>query len=330
MNEEKLYDMLTSLYSRLPCLGITCAQIGSPTILEEEDRSGSNTWPSCPDPMLSVATSGYYPVTAKGLLFRMLKLDLDVQTIGSLIQMEAPTAAYDVYTWGMHVMHKEMLTLIGVYPSLQSWATSEYHESNKVGRAYNDFMGISETAANNWDDYHEYKVMMGRDEFTDATSTQRRIIAESSMVLITLHAFAVNCMYKALDACNDSKQNDHHWDMAYASLTGWAEEDEHARGFLMLEVARFLCEDAGKCVVKPDDASVNVRLLKELESGKKALNNLSCTVVEDTIPKIEKLILTILVDFAAYFAERMAVDPDLLNEENLAEGCKSHICFLLP
>lgn len=287
-------------------MGISCDMVGEASVLANSGQG----WPTCQDP--SVDFRGYKGTNAKQFLEDM-KVDLDIRTIGTLIEMDARPAAYDVYHWGRHVKDSS-----GNYYSIQTKSTEAYHAKNLVGNGYNSyFAGLDVTTS--FADEHEYKDMMALGEFADATPTQRRIIAESSMVLITMHAFAMNCMYRAIDYCWDSSIDAGlHWDRAFASIVGWGEETVDADGFLFMKIARYLCEKAGTCNEVSGDSEINRQLIVAMESGKSSLESNDCNAAEAKIPEVEKLLKTILIDITAYFAERIA--EDTTNGDNLAEG----------
>ena len=314
MNTSILYNALNSLYDRLICLGIKCDYIGFPSVLSTTTES----WPSCQDPIMRF--KGYQGSEPTQFVEEM-KVDLDVRTIGTLIEMDARPAAYDVYHWGRHVKNTS-----GDYYSMQTKSTEEYHEKNEVGNSFNSYFAAVAGGITNFADEHEYKDMMALGNFAGATPTQRRIIAEASMVLINLHAFALNCMHRAVDYCRNASDGDTsdlaelHWDRVWASLTGWAEETDDAEGFLFMEIARYLCEEAGTCVEATGDSAINSQLITELEAGKVAIGNSSCDDAESKIAKVQTLLLTILFDITAYFAD--LISKDTANKDNLAEGCE--------
>lgn len=309
---DDIFSDLNTLYSRLLCLGIQCDWIGQSKLIMENEGLNALT---CFDPTTNF--NGYTGSNPNQLLERM-KVDLDVRTIGTLIEMEAPTAAYDVYHWGRFVKDITTSTMgdvgmtTGKYYSLQDTATHDFHPDNKVGQAFDTYFGNSK-----YEDLHEYRAMMGLGEFKDATPTQRRIITEASLVAITLHSYALTNMYTALEECEeniDDSTQESPWDIAVASISGWAEETEDAdEGFLFMEIARFLCGEANKCNVSTNDSEINMKLMAAFDNGEGKLSKDPETLMRDcggaksTIEEIEKLLQAILVDVTAYFAERMRI-----------------------
>ncbi|KAL7554731.1 hypothetical protein ACHAWF_018259 [Thalassiosira exigua] len=310
-NSTTLYDSLNSLYGRLVCLGITCEMLGLAKALDENGLSH----PTCQSP--SADLSGYQ-ITDPVKFGEYLKVDLDVRTVGTLIEMDAKTAAYDVYHWGRHqrdVSDALVSSPPGRYVALQDVAMAEYLDDNAVGKAIDAYFDGTAGGA----DRHEYRAMMGLGDFEDKTPTQRRIVFESSVVAITLHAFVVDQARRALDACAiATNARVDHWDRAFASLSGWAELTAQTdKSFLMMEVARFLCEVAGTCN-EAGDSEANRRLILAFESGKAGLQTSRCDDVRARVEEVEKLVLTVLVDATAYFAGVVAADP--LDAGNAADG----------
>ena len=301
MTRDDLRDALKTIYSRLVCLGITCDDIGTSVVLSSQE----DDWPSCLEP--TVEFTGYRYPTGQALEY--LEVDLDIRTIGTLIEMDASTAAYDVYHWGRHIKDAN-----GRYVALQTTATEEYHVGNVVGKSFESYFSPTK----NYADLHEYKAMMGQGDFANATPTQRRIITEGTMVTITLHAHALNLLYKAIEVCTtDGQMGGFYWDQAFASLSGWAEGTEGTEGFLFMEIARFLCErTSAGCTT----SEINLLLIAAMEGGKTSLTSADCTAAETRVKEVEQLLQTILVDITAYFANLIA--EDTTDADNLAEGCE--------
>lgn len=308
MDNIALKNVLMTLYNHLDCLGITCEQIGT---------TGGD-WPTCQDTVINY--QGYVPSNSDQFT-QTMKVDLDVRTIGTLIQMDARDAAYDVYQYGRFVKDVTSTTSTTAgnynYYSLKSYSPDVYNAKNIVGLNYNNYIDTVN---------EDLKDMMAMGEFDEATLKQRRIISESSLVLITLHAYALNSMYEALDACNDSASSSNvpaqmHWDKAVSSLVGWGEAtsaNQAKGGFLFMEMAQYLCQASGTCNAVTGFAEVNQKLIDALNAGKVGLGNSECsTVVEGSILEIKKFLQTILIDITAYFAERIAEDK---SAGNLADG----------
>ncbi len=329
MSPETLYDVLQNLYSRLICLGLNCNYIGESSVLlanTDEDTA----WPSCTNPNSDF--KGYVGSNPDALL-EWMKVDLDVRTIGTLIEMDAATAAYDVYHWGRHSRSHNDESNIALQDIAMSPELSE--PDNMVGAAFDTYFSGTGYAGSTFADTHEYSSMLGLKDFVDATLRQRRIITESSLVTITLHIAAMDLLHKAIKNCNEGdtsslgddegerrlKYGAHHWDRAFAYLSGWAEETDDAQGFLMMDIARFLCKaKPGSCNATTGDSEVNRLLIEAFLDGKEQLEGAGCAGAETRRGEIEKLILTVLVDAVAHFADKIALDTT--DATQLAEGCE--------
>ena len=160
------------------------------------------------------------------------------------------------------------------------------------------------------------------------------------MVLVSLHAYALDGMYTAVDFCRGLADDldDLYWDRAFAALSGWAEETEDASGFLFMEIPRYLCRISDTCTLDANsDSELNRQLLLAVTNGKESLNTGDCDAAEGKVKEVEKMLQAALVDVVAYFAKVISDDP--LLKDNLAEGCEysvlfgcvfSSLCGLLP
>ncbi len=284
------------LESRYACLGIDCNMVGEAVF----------TLPggACVDPELDI--HGY--VVANQELREVATVDLDVRTIGTLVEMNAAQAADDIYHWGRF----SRIGLQGGYYPLQKYATGQSHPSNTVATAFsNHFSQLTHPSDNIVDD-----AIVGKGAFELENPRLRRIIAEASMVTILLHIYALDSMYEAIDDCDVEA-----WDRATASLTGWAEGTEGARGLLFLSIGRFLCSRTASCEVSNsdhgEDAKVNKLIMLSLKIGRDSIEAGECSDAKEEVSKIETLILTELVDATAYFAQQVAQDPS--SDDNKAD-----------
>jgi len=335
ISRDTLYDSLIALYSRLICLGLTCEDIGIPKILiDDTSQNPNNSWPTCFEP--STDFKGYQGSNPNQLL-EWMKIDIDIRSIGTLIEMEASTAAYDIHHWGYSSRDISTTTLTaatatngGIISSkniaIQDIAMQPYHPKNKVGLAFANYLTKKfpgNSAVSTYADTHEYQTMMGLEAFADGsstTNTQRRVMTEATMVTITLHIAALNSFYNAIDDCRNGKQETT-WDRGFAYLSGWAEETEDASGFLFMRVAKFLCQTKSLCDVT-GDSYINKGIMSAIEGGKSnlaSINQAGCTAAEEKIDEIELLLQTILVDATAFFTAKIAED-DGTDQTIHAEG----------
>ena len=292
MKDDTTPDSLTAarkkLESRYTCLGINCNMVGEAVF----------TLPggACVDPELDI--HGY--VVANQELREVATVDLDVRTIGTLVEMNADEAANDIYHWGRF----SRTGLQGGYYPLQKYATGQSHPSNAVATAFsNHFAQLTHPSDNIVDN-----AIMGKGAFTSEKPRVRRIIAEAAMVTILLHIYALDSMYEAIDDCDVNT-----WDKAAASLTGWAEGTANAKGLLFLSIGRFLCSRTASCEVSNsdhgEDSKVNKLIMLSLKIGRDSIEAAMCDEAKQEVSKIETLILTELVDATAYFAQQVVQNP---------------------
>lgn len=271
-------------------------------------------WPMCSDP--SAKFDGYVTADPAGQFLEYSKVDLDVRTIGALVEMGAGHAAYDVYRWGrnMRVESTRNFALLDLESEVN-------HVNNDVSEAYMSFFGTKSISIGE----HLRESIVGGGLlglFVDATPEQRKIITEWTLVAIALQIHAINSMYDAVDSCRAGMQETT-WDRGVASLSGWGEETLDAEGMLLMEIPRFLCETKSSCDPETGDSRINRLMLDAMTSGKSDLTDLGgngCSNAETSVVSIKKLVLTILVDAAAYFAD--LIEQDMTNAVNLAEGCE--------
>jgi hypothetical protein len=319
LEEDVLYDVLNTLHSRLTCLGLTCEHVGSSRLLNENPEI-----PTCTDPSLD--SLGYPHDEPEDEYLRHLKIDMDVRAIGTLVEMDANDAAFDVYRWGRHmrrvgynstseldVNDGAAVEGVEVVVALRDMVNEPWHTNNSAATAYSFDYDQNEDM---------YQIIMGLyqfDELEGASPAQRRVIVESALIFMTARVHALNRMYEAVDDCREGNAEST-WDQAFAAFSGWAGEGQFARGFFLMGVARFLCEQDGSCL---DGSSTRIEelFLDGFQGGKEMLRNMGCDDAESVIHDIEKLMLTVLVDAAAYYAKQLS--NDVTNADYLARGCES-------
>lgn len=293
---DSLVYARNKLESRYTCLGIDCSMVGDAVFTLPGD--------ACKDTALNI--HGYEGASQE--LGEVATVDLDVRTIGTLVEMNAAQAAYDIYHWGRF----SRTGLQGGYYPLQKYATGQSHPSNSVATAFsNHFANMTHPSDNIVDD-----AILGKGAFESENPRLRRVIAEGSMVTILLHIYALDSMYEAIDDCNIDA-----WDRAVASLTGWAEGTENAKGLLFLSISRYLCSRTASCEVANsihgEDSKVNKFIMLRLKTGRDSIEGGLCVEAKDNVNQIETLILTVLVDATAYFAQQVIQDPS--NDDNKAD-----------
>lgn len=281
LDQDVLCDVLNTLQSRLTCLGLTCEHIGTSNLLASSvDFAG----PECSDPARNYDLE--YSYDDADSFLQHLKIDMDVRLIGALVEMDANVAAYDVCRWGRYMRRvgvdletgRDVDDVEGVViaddnVALRDLAREQFHEQNYAGAAYASYLEQNAwmftpqlTAFVSLVDAHVHEVTMALGRFGggQATPSQRRSIVESTLVAVaTVHA--LNRMHEAVDACRNGDATETTWDQAFAALSGWAEEDFYAKGFLIFDLACTGCEATGSCLCDSDmnDSIIKGRLVHE-------------------------------------------------------------------
>ena len=288
---------LEMIQSRFICLGVTCDQVGTSKDLQEGLESG--VFPECRNPDYNL--DGYIGSDPEDMVQFSL-VDLDVQTIGTLVAMDAPTAAYDIYKYGRFSKSSAL-----DYLSMKDRSKMQYNARNTVGAAFLDYTPPGDEYYGNqyFVDTVVNDAILGLEFFEEATAQQKRIIAEGTMVMSTLHICAIDMFFDAIDVCEDATDGTMSagsiWDAAVATLTGWAEGDGTAEGLLFFTVSRALCTDD---TCEDGKNQINDLLVTAFKDGKGELQKNNCAEAESKIQDIEKLLQTILADIVALFAEK--------------------------
>ncbi len=275
-------------------------------------------WPTCTDPTADFDGYAISENVDRDTFLEYAKVDLDVRTIVALVEMDAGDAAYDVYRWGRNMRVESTRNA-----ALMDLESEPNHSNNDVGTTYVSFFDQQSMTIGE----HIRESIMGGGLlglYVDATPGQRKIITEWTFLAISLQIHALNAMYEAIDSCNAGAQETT-WDRGVAALSGWAEETADTDGLLLMEVERFFCRANDSCDTYTSDSTINGLMWDAMTTGKNGLANLSgdmsgCSIAETSVASIKKLVLTILVDAAATFADLIA--QDTTNAINLAHGCE--------
>ena len=166
--------------------------------------------------------------------------------------------------------------------SLSDMAQADSHEKNTLGQSYDSEYDIDELITS---------VIMATDDFSSASSVERREVAQVLLAAIVLPLYALDSMYKAIDNCNSNQnaQDTSEWDKAVASLIGFTEGTDAGgseKGLLFYNIGQMLCSSAGSCG-ESNIGRVNELLLTAFNDGKDQLLNGDCAAAEDYIYQIE-------------------------------------------
>jgi len=291
-------DTVTTLQKNYACLEISCAQVGkAPFMLGD--------WPVCQD-FTAFSIAGYPEVSAQTM--DVAKVDIDIRTIGMLLEVEAYDAAESVYKYG------------GIFTdNNQDFNSLQSLELSSAQSVKGDDLKFLYNAAN------EIIVEVFDEEssmFQYHTSLERRVMAEAYLVAITSHIYAIDSLFWADDLCDDNGSDAiQAWDTAVAALVGWTEGSQDGgssdNGVLFYNIAQYLCKTAGKCNVA-NDSEVNRLLISRLKEGKQEIRSKDCVAAYTQANEIEKLLQTVLVDTVAYFAGQIVEDKS--DNESIVVG----------
>jgi hypothetical protein len=194
-------------------------------------------------------------------------VDLDVLTIGALLEMEANDAAQNVYWWNKYGLSLSQ-TMDDV--SLSDMATRDNHEFNTNAQYYDSEYVLDDLIIS---------VIQKTGDFASASGVERRAVVEALLTTVVLPIYALDSMYNAIDICDIAQVEKaaSEWDKAAASLIGFTESA------LFFNLGSQLCEFAPACT----SAEVNTNLLQALNDGQDQLLNSDCISAQEKIYEIE-------------------------------------------
>lgn len=203
-------------------------------------------------------------------------VDLDVLTIGALVEMEANNAAQNVYWWNRYGLSLSQ-SMDDV--SLSDMAQAVNHEKNTIARDYDTAYELDDLIIS---------VIQKTGDFTSASAVEMRAVVEILLATVVLPIYALDQMYRAIDVCNMNQVQKaaSEWDKAVASLVGFSEgpyPGGNEGGALLYNIGQFLCTNAATCT----ESEVNTLLMTALTNGKDQLLNSECTAAEEHIYEIE-------------------------------------------
>eukprot|EP00804_Cyclotella_cryptica_P018112 CCRYP_005898-RB/>CCRYP_005898-RB protein AED:0.02 eAED:0.02 QI:1433/1/1/1/0.93/0.88/17/82/2547 len=309
LDTTALSEVLTTLFNSFTCLGVTCDQVGVPYYIIPQMAIDL---PVCEDIPMNVTVAGY-----QGNYDRMLEsavVDLDVLTIGTLVEMEANENAKNVYWWNKFGLSLSQ-TMYDV--SLNDMALAYNHEKNTAAQSYDAKFAIDDLVTS---------AIQKTGDFISTSSIQRRQVVETLLATIVLPIYALDSLYNAIDTCTNNQiagegQHDTtEWDKAAASLVGFLEgpnDGGSGKGALLYNLGQVLCANAGACD-NGGGADVNNLLMASFKDGKDQLLESDCTSAEQHVYEIEIYMQTVLLDAVAFYAKRIKDDPT--DGLNLANG----------
>ena len=166
--------------------------------------------------------------------------------------------------------------------SLSDMAQADSHEKNTIGESYDSEFDIDELILS---------VIMATDDFSSASSMERREVVQVLLVAIVLPLYALDSMFRAIDNCNSNQntQDTSEWDKAVASLIGFTEGTDAGgseKGLLFYNIGQMLCNSADSCGAS-NIGEVNELLFTAFNEGKDQLLSGDCAAAEDYIYQIQ-------------------------------------------
>jgi hypothetical protein len=212
-----------------------------------------------------------------------------------LLQMQAYSAAEDLYLYGKHVDGQDAGSL-----SLAHLATTS---ERSVVPQFDSFSRYYDA-----DDYADTIIrgaLSGTD--TSLTDSQRRaIIVRSSQVLI-MYFGALGAMYEAVSQCGTEASvrsgavGSDSWDKGAALLIGSLEGTETGgseNGYMFYDLAQERCKQFGMCTDEMTDVEVNDQLIDLLYAGRGAMLGKSCNGLRKAADELASLLLVPVVQSA--------------------------------
>jgi hypothetical protein len=275
--DAEIPAIVASVQSAYACFDVSCADVGS---------YSSDTSPStCQDPVVDLPLAGYTPGSdVRGVA----KLDLDILELDILMQMQAYSAAEDLYSYGRHA------TLTGASDvtelSLSSLATSTDRSSVPQMSSFVQYYGQDQ----------DYADTMIRYEYLGAnrhSPEQRRAVVVGLSQYMVLYMSVLASMQQAVVSCNAGKGDEatRKWDTAAAWLIGSLEgtsEEGSTEGRLWWALNKEFCGEFSTCspnVAGSSDA--NDRLALKLFAGRGAISSLSCGDLSRAVEAVSAVLI---------------------------------------
>ena len=283
--EVDVESIITALGKSYPCFGIQCADVGVHT---------TEAVSSCRDPPMLSPLAGYRPASdVRGYAH----LDYDIQELDILMQMEAYSAAEELYLYGKHAStgNEDDRTAL----SLSYLATSSGRSIVPQFDAYKRFYDGNEKYADT--------IIFGALRAADGASTERRmIVARGSQYMVVFMA-VLQAMNEAISSCQSSSDNRgsssaQSWDRAAAFIVGHMEGSDEGgsrTGRMLWGLAKQQCREFGTCSSIVDgSAEVNDQIVSLLYSGRGAIVSGSCSALRKSARELTPLLQVPLIQAA--------------------------------
>jgi hypothetical protein len=257
--------IIDALRSTFSCFNLACADIGKHA---SDDTIGS----PCRDPTAGQPLAGYTP-SSNARPFA--ELDLDILELDILMQMQAYSAAEDLYTYGKHVTVSATGGSDGTELSLSSLATSSDRSAVPEWSSFVSYYGQDQ----------DYADTMIRYEYLGANRhgpVEKRNVVVGLSSYMVLYMSALASMRQAVSACNAGNGDEaaKEWDTAAAWLIGSLEGTSEAgssQGRLWWSLSKEYCAEFNTCSPNAAGSSdANDRLALKFFAGRGAISSRSC------------------------------------------------------
>eukprot|EP00934_Nitzschia_sp_Nitz4_P002862 Nitzschia sp. Nitz4//scaffold227_size32659//16278//23006//NITZ4_007900-RA/size32659-augustus-gene-0.11-mRNA-1//-1//CDS//3329542800//2852//frame0 len=268
--------LVDRLYAALPCLSLTCQNVGQHisevTSGVSSDRCGTS----------SSKYSTYIPVNSVDY-DKYNRIDMDVREVDILTRMEAYTAATHVFLYGHHTETSlndlAISSDVSGYPDFESYV--EYYSSSNYGKEI-----ISEVLSSG----------------TDLSDAQKPIMTVRNSQMLLIPQAALDVLYKSATQCtinNTANNYDlmEYWDQAAGLLLGSV---DRASSFTQSErcspfdLAQEQCREFGTCA-SSGLATVNSEITELFYSGRGALVAGNCEYLLKVVGELRVLLLIPIV-----------------------------------
>lgn len=208
------------------------------------------------------------------------------------MQMQAYTAAEDLYLYGKHVEDQDAGSL-----SLAHMATTS---ERSIVPQFDSFSRYYDA-----DDYSDSMIrgaLSGTD--TSLTASQRAAIVVRASQVLVLYFGALKAMYEAVANCGTESSvrsgalGSDSWDKGAAMLIGYLEGTETGGsedGYMFYDLAQEHCKEFGMCTDEMTDVEVNDQLIDLLYAGRGAMLGKSCKGIRKAADELAALLLVPVV-----------------------------------
>ena len=271
-------NILETIRSTFPCLGIRCADVG--THFSEKSSS-------CSDPTSSAALADYKPSTN---VHEYAKLDLDTLELDILLQQNAYAAAFELYSFGKHASLNG--TSDDTSLSLSDLATSD---DRSIVPEYESYVRFY-----NGDPKFSNALVRAALDSSGTTEEQRRIQVVGISQYMIIYVTILQAMHSAIQSCQPNGDTRSGlsvvgWDRAAALIIGHLEgsvEGGSGQGRLLWSLSKRYCNEFRTCSDEEISSTrTNDKITTYLFIGRSAVLDGSCDELKSVTAEISSLLL---------------------------------------